>query len=351
MPTDPIDYVTAYYGDPAWNVLEIIWDGTGATFDLIDESDESTLYSGALKAFTFTADPGTRHSFRVETTVAMVDYTMRTRATLKTLLAPINVRVGTVTEDEVTVDWDAVAGVDGYEIADVTDGYTIVATIGSGATITHTFTGLDASTRHSYAVRSEFNGQYSRWSAPATAFTLAPTSVVAGVYTYQPLTVFTWQAGRAGSTSPEWEAATEDWFHGDGFVWGDDNGVQTTYFFFGAVNPFNDLDGGTPTKLEVYLERAQAGGDPAVVLSRWGLHGYATKPVGEPAAVVDTSDAGSFARGDTGWVELPLGWAAELISGVSLGICWGGVAERYQKATNRPYGADPRTGDVRVTVS
>ena len=344
----PIKYLLAYYGPNSWTDLILRWNGAGTDWTLYLVGQADPLYKGTGREFAFTGVPSTQYDFRIETTVDGKPYSQTIMAYTTSLPAPVGLQTLNIGDTGVTLQWSPQSGVTVYELCDVTDSYKVIH---SGPETTLTLGGLTPSTRYSYAVRSRLGTEVSRWSAPVTFFTLPPDSITPGTYKFSPNVTYTWAAGRPGSSNPEWLPAQSDWYHGDGYEWNDNNGVQTTYFFFGTPNPFSVLKGAVVSKCEVYISRYSAGGDPGPVLSRLALHTYANKPDGEPTPTNSQVDAGTLSRGEAMWVEVPTEWADQLIIGAfANGVAWGGVPGRYQMSKNVPYGTDPRIGDVRITV-
>lgn len=343
-----IKYLLAYYGPNSWTDLILRWNGSGTYWRLFKLGDSDPLYEGDAREYAFKGEPSTRYDFRIETTVdgKVYDRTIMTYTTA--LPAPTGLTLVSAGDTGATIKWNPQSGVSAYEVCDVTNSYKVIH---SGPETQFTVSGLEPSTRYSYAIRSKLPSETSRWSAPVTFFTLPPDSITPGVYGFSPLAIYTYAAGRPGSTDPHWLPAQSDWYHGDGYEWNDNNGVQTTFFFFGNPNPFNILKGAVVSKCEVYLSRFTAGGDPGPVLSRMALHTYANKPDGEPITTGSYVDAGTLSRGEGAWVEVPTEWADQLIIGAfANGVAWGGVPERYEMSKNLPYGTSPRIGDVRITV-
>lgn len=345
----PIKYFLAYYGDHAYTDLLLRWNGSGTYWILYLEGKADPLYSGDQQVFTYKGTPNTDYRFRLVTTVDGKEYSKTIITYTTALPAPTGLKLQQVSDSAAGLSWNPVAEAKGYEVCDVTDSYKIVL---STDKTTATFTGLDASTRYSYAVRTLLDDQLSKWSAAVTFSTLAPDNIEPGVYEFSPTTIATYAAGRPGSTDPAWLPSQSNWYHGDGYEWGDTGGVQTTYFFFGSTNPFVRLKGAVVTKCEVFLERYTTGGDPGQVLSRMLLHRYGTKPDGEPMPTTTQVDAGTLARGEKAWVEVPIEWANQLIIGAfAKGWAWGGVPERYQMCKNTAkVDGTPRIGDIRITV-
>lgn len=343
-----LDSFLATYGTDPWTDITLRWSGTATEFRLYQVGNPTALYTGTLTDYDFTGLPDTRYDFRLEAELASVVSVSLITVFTRAIPAPLNLTADAVVEDGATLNWEPVSGATKYEVADVQDDYTI---IDDPATETLDITGMATRTLASYAVRTVIGAAHSRWSAAVTFTTLPSATVTPGVYTFPPDAIACFGAGKAGSTSPAWLPATDDWYHGEGTVWGNNNGVLSTWFFFGAVNPFSILLGGTVTNCEIYLARASYGGDPAAVLSRWALHAHTAQPVGAPSENGTSTDVGSFARGDTGWVTLPNAWGTALIAGTVKGAVWGGVAERYQISQYTDATADPRVGTIRLTVS
>jgi hypothetical protein len=352
MATLPIDYMVAYYGASAWKDLVVRWNGTGTNWTLYQVGVEKPLYTGTEQQYLFTGLPSTEYNFKVTTTVDGKDYDYTVLTYTTALPAPINMRTSSVFPTTAELIWNETDGVDFYEICNVRDSYAIIGQTEDGKTVTYDLTGLAPTTLYSYAVRSVYKEQRSRWSNPATFFTPASDSVTPGVYEFAPLSAYTWRAGRAGSSDPSWAPAQSNWYHGDGLTWGDLNGVQSTYFFFGSNNPFNRLRGATVSKCEIYLSRGQFGGDPGPVLSRVGLHTYPEKPDSQPIPSGSSVDVGTLSRGEAAWFEVPTAWAEQLIIGAyATGWYWGGCQERFQEAKNVDSSVNPRIGMIRITVS
>jgi hypothetical protein len=336
-----IDYFASMYGTPAWTAINLYWNGTATNYKLYVGNSTTPLYDGTGKSYSFVGVPGTRYDFHLDATLLGVTSTSQLTTFTRSLPAPVGLAVNGAYD---TLSWDAVSGATSYEIADVTDSYTVAY---SSATSPVAITTTD-STRYSFVVRTVMSGLYSQWSAPLTFTTPPPSVVAAAEYGIVPLSTHVWQAGRAGSTSPAWRPQADDWFHGDGFVWGDNAGVQTTYFFYDSAG-FTALAGATVTAFDVYVVRSTGEGDPGSILSRWLLHDHATLPGGAPTLTGTEHDDGTYARGESGWVSLPTAWADALIDGTASGIAWGGVADRYQVSTNTAIA--PFTGCLRITVS
>jgi hypothetical protein len=345
----PIKYLLAYYGTDSWTDLVLRWNGSGTEWSLYRVGETTPLYTGTERQFGFIGEPSSRYDFRVETTVGATTYDKTIMTYTSSLPSPIGLEVASIGDTAVTLKWNAQSGTSVYEVCDVTDSYRVIH---SGPDTSLTVSGLTPSARYSYSVRSKLAAETSRWSAPVTFFTLPPDSITPGVYSFSPISIYTWAAGRPGSTDPYWIPAQSDWFHGDGYEWNDNTGVQTTYFFYGSPNPFGMLRGAVVSKCEVFIDRYSAGGDPGPVLSRLALHTYQGKPDGEPFPTNSQVDAGTLSRGESAWVEVPTEWATQLIIGAfANGVAWGGVPERYQLSKNMPYGTSPRIGDIRVTVA
>lgn len=344
----PIKYFLAYYGKDSWKDLILRWNGTGTQWVVTLEGQEEPVYSGPDRQVAFTGQPNTSYTLTLTTTVDGVQY-QRTILTYTTLLpAPTDVVLQQVSDSAAAISWAAQDGVASYDVADVSDSFKVVVTVPKPPAV---LTGLSPSTRCSFAVRGHLGQDVSRWSSPVTFFTRPPDKVAPGDYVFDPAAAYVYAAGRPGSADPGWQPAQGDWYHGDGLEWGDSRGPLTTYFFFGASNPFNALYSGVPTRCQVYVDRFSTGGDPGPVLSRLGLHGYPTKPDGEPLPLAATVDAGVFDRGDAQWVDVPLDWANQLIIGAfALGVAWGGVPERYMVSRRVDPGVSPRTGSVRITI-
>lgn len=348
---NPIDYFVSYYGASSWKDVVLSWGGTAGNYTLYELGNATPLYSGTNTTYNVTTSPNTRGDYRLQATQDGIDYQLSVMTFTTALPAPVGFGAASVSSNSAVLNWNAVAGVSNYEVADVTEAYAVVQTLTTGAT-TWTPAGLDAATRYSYAVRSVYGDHKSKWSAPATFFTDAPTVVEPGTYEITPTSIYVWTTGRAGTTDPEWLPSSSHWFSGDGTTWGVNTGTNTTYFFFGSPNQFTSLAGGTVTKVEVYLDRNGPGGDPGLVLSRWNLHRYTDKPSAEPSDPTASVDTGQFARGQNGWIELPTAWGEQLIAGTyASGISWGGTPERFQAALNTDYAISPRTGNLRITVA
>lgn len=336
-----ITLFTSMYGASPWSTIILYWSGEATAWRLYESGNPTPLYSGTGASYSFTGSPNQRYDFHLEGDLLGVTSVSQITCFTRSLPAPVQATFDTLTD---TLSWTAVAGADAYEVADVSDSYAVLFTTASTSQVIGTL----PSTRYSLAVRTVMDGQYSTWGVPSSFVTAPPTTIPAGQYGIVPASTHVWQAGRTGSSDPQWRPEADGWYHGDGFVWGDSAGVQSTYFFY-TGSGFTDLAGATVTAFSVYLERGDTDGDPGSVLSRWLLHGHATKPAGEPTLTGTEHDDGTFARGESGWVSLPTAWANALIAGTSKGIAWGGVAERYQVA-RKPVAA-LYTGCLKITVS
>ncbi len=341
-----INGFTARPGAVPWLEVIPMWAGDATEFRLY--VNNVLVYTGLDLEFSVTMIPGARYDLRLEGDLTGDTSTAVLVAWAKELPAPSGLAASAITDTEAHLAWNAVSGATLYEICDVANSYTF---LDDTAALFYDFTGLAEGTRKSYAVRTVIGSVRSRWSAPVTFTTLPQATVTAGAYDFGASSIGCWMAGVDGVTTPAWRAATDNWFHGEGTVWGDNAGVQSTWFFFGAINPFDALAGGTVTKVEVYLTRADYGGDPAAVLSRLALHDYTTQPGGAPVNNGTEYDIGELSRGEVGWFEVPTAWGDALIAGTAAGIAWGGTSERYQIARYVDDSANPRMGDVRITVS
>lgn len=349
MAVNPIDYFTAVYGVPPWTAINLTWDGTATNYTLFEAGSEVSLINGAFKSFEYIGVPDTRYDFRLETETITGTRAVALTAYTASLPPPSGRDVDTVTSTSVTLSWQAVTGATAYEVADVRNDYAIVAT---PTTTTVTINGLTPASRQSFAIRTVINAVRSPWSRPITVTTSPTGTVTSGVYSFAPTATAVWRSGRAGSSSPSWRPTADDYYHGDGWVWGDPSGTQTTYFFYGSPNPFVSIINGGITKLEVYTARSSSGGAPSTVLSHWQLHPHASKPAGEPSLNDSEYDAGLLARGETAWVELPVAWAASLIAnGSHKGLAWGATPDRYQVASNTGTAHPPVLGTLRFTVA
>lgn len=349
MATNPLDYFTAVYGDPAWTTINLSWDGTATDYTLFVAGRTTSLINGNYKAFQFVGVPDTRYDFTVQTVTSTGVQAFSLAAYTTPLPPPSGRTVSGITNTSAVLSWQAVRDATSYEIADVSDDYTVIAT---ATTDTATIYGLAQRTRYSFAVRTVLGAVRSAWSSPVTFTTTATGVIAAGTYTFAPVTTSVWKAGRTGSSTAAWRPTADDYYHGDGWVWGDASGEQTTYFFYGSPNPFTSIVGAGFTKLEVYVERATTGGDPGAVLSHWSLHPYASKPSGQPTTNDSEYDIGTLTRGQSGWVELPLSWAAALVTnGTHKGLAWGDIPGRYQVAKKPSTLAPPLLGTLRFTVA
>ena len=349
MAVNPIDYFTAVYGVPPWTTIDLSWDGTATNFTLFEAGSTVSLVTGPFKTYEYVGQPDTRYDFRLETETVTGARAFSLTAYTASLPAPSGRAVSATTATSVSLTWQSVAGATRYEVADISADYAVIAT---PTTTTATITGLSPRTRYSYAVRTVLGSVRSAWSSPITVTTSPTGAVTAGVYTYAPTAVAVWRAGRSGSSTPSWRPTASDYFHGDGWVWGDTSGQQTTYFFYGSPNPFVEIVGGSITKFEVNIGRASTGGDPGPVLSHWRLHPYASKPAGEPTPNDSEYDAGLLTRGQSAWVELPTAWGQSLIvNSTHKGLAWGAIADRYQVATNPVSPTPPTAGTIRFTVA
>ena len=344
-----VDTFTATAGTTAWSEIDLAWTGTATTWTLYQSGIATALYTGANLSYTFTAVPGTRYSFRLVASDTGDDDTATLVYVTQQLPAPSNLYASGIGTTSATLYWTQVTDATGYDIADVADAYSIensVGTVGGDP-----LSGLTADTSYSRAVRSKLGTVVSRWSNPITFTTAKPTGVSAGSYTYEPTAVGIWQAGLPGSSSPQWKASNATLYHGSGEAWGDTSGALSTVFFYGDTNPFSSLSTNTPTKLEVWIAR-EYDGSSAAVTSRWHTHTYGSQPGGEPTLSAGSSDVGSLAHGESAWVELPIGWASDLIGFTNAkGIAWGNVAQRYQSADNDLGVNTPANGTLRFTVT
>lgn len=349
MAVNPIDYFTAVYGVPPWTTITLTWDGSATDFTLYEAGSSVSLINGPATSYEYEGQPDTRYDFRLETETLTGTRALALTAYTASTPAPSGRSAVDVTSTSVQLTWQAVLGATTYEIANVASDYDVIVSTASTAS---TVTGLSPRTRYSFAIRTVLGSTRSPWSSPLTITTSDSGTITAGVYTFAPVSVAVWKDGRTGSSIPSWRPTADDYFHGDGWVWGDAAGQQSTYFFYGSPNPFVSIVGGGITKFEVYVDRSQSGGDPGAVLSHWALHSYASKPAGEPVSNDSEFDAGLLVRGESAWVELPVAWAESLIvNGSQKGIAWGGVPDRYQVSANAAGAEPPVLGTLRFTVA
>jgi len=349
MATNPIDYFAASTGTPPWTTLQLIWDGTESQYTLFQAGNPVSLNVGPETSYTFTGQPDSRYDFRLETSTLLGLRAQTLTAYTAALPAPSGLQVLAADSTSITLTWQAVIGATGYEVASAADAYQVIS---SGTSTEVTIGDLSANTRYSFAVRTVLDDTKSKWTRPVAQFTSVTPNVTAGIYEFVPASAAVWQSGIPELSEPEWQPTANDYRHGNGWVWGSSLGRETTYFFYGAPNPFLSLVGATPTRLQVYLERTADSGSPSVTLSRWALHGYATKPSGEPTLSETVYDSGEFARGQSGWVDLPTEWASVLlVNSTHKGIAWGGVDARYQVAPNASNVDGTVTGTLRITVN
>lgn len=320
----PIDHVSFRIG----------WTATDAT--------QVALKVGGVTVYTATTPTGSwvvggqtpTSTVSVSATATWAGGTTKDSATVQHTLAnipaPTGVGTGNWTSTTVDVSWAAVSGAADYQVCNADSGTVLTTT----SQLTWTRTSLAPGTTYRMYVRARFNT--SIVSVPSSTVTATTTaSFPAGSYTFTATACDT----KAANFASTWMVANgdDDVRHG---YFSSNRGIQTA-FFFGYKNASNvDLatffSGGAPVnihRVEVYVKReSDSHGSSVAQRNRFYRHQHVSKPA-LPSSAVTTGDPfenGTLLRGEAKWVDLPLAWGTDLVSGAVKGLCWGGT----------PYGAN-----------
>lgn len=358
------------------NVLK--WTTTNSTSVELKQYNTSTkvfttLYTGTGTTYTHSSlSPETTYTYYLYANgpiSSTVEGTVDSSITAKTLAipAPTGLAKASLDHDSVVLSWTAVTGATSYTIINSKTG-TNVAT---GITTTSSTRALTPSTSYSFAVKAVIGSSVSPASAAISFTSSAKPGPNAGLYTFKTKTASTYQSGETGGQAAGWRPSTDDYYHGNGNVYGSSRGDQTTFFFYYSsatgTNPFAALKDGTCSKMEVYIQRGPSGtGSSSAAVSRWRIHTHNTRPSGAPtfenyvggggtfggATAPINNDGLSFLEGQ--WVEIPSSvrtiWFNALVAGTKSGVAWGGSTAAYMSAV-RNLSAQTPSGTVRITIA
>lgn len=196
-------------GNPANTQYQITTGGFYVTQEggLTDTSQWITL-SGKRITVTGLAS-NTAHTFQVKARNGENTETASTTTSGITLPNPPTGIQGTPTRTDITLAWDIIHGVTGYEVqVDGDEQHPI--DVGPNTTYTHS--GLHAETQHTYRVRARNSGGTGEWSAPLILWTLPnppATPVNIKATPAIPSITLTWDA-TAGATGYEVEVDRDD---------------------------------------------------------------------------------------------------------------------------------------------
>jgi phage minor structural protein len=128
-------------------------------------------------------------------------------------------------------------------------------------------------------------------------------------------TVTVWNS----SSGDSWRTVFNEW-RGDGKVvqgmWRSQYGHHTGIWLFPS-SLSSTVAGKTIKRIRCYLRRLTGGNATVTITIR--MHGYASKPTGQPSVLPPTCNV-SFGTGDAKWVDLPSSWFPYFSSGTTKGI-------------------------------
>lgn len=334
--------------------VRIGWEAVGATSVAL-KINGATVYTASTATGSYVVAGQTPGSSISVTATATWPSGSKTSApvmhTLAVMPAPTGVGVSDITATSMVVDWDSVAGATDYQVCNQATGGVLQTT----TNLTWTRTGLTAGTQVKMYVKARFSTTVvSVPSATVTATTIA--TFPAGAYTFKAGSCDTWQ------TSPtDWRGTSSDeLWHGNGYPWSS-RGVNTAYFFNYRNNAGTTIQsffgGGAPvkvTRVEVYVKRnSSSHGINSAQLCRFYQHQHASKPT-IPYTTGSAHNNGTLARGEGKWIDLPVAWGTNLVSGSTKGIAWGGTLQDVNGARymiGPTISALSTMGQVRITCS
>jgi len=324
-----ISSVSVVQGSPAWSQLIVSCQANSAVrFELyMPGVYTAPIYSGTTPSFPFSGAPNNTFTFRWRAYDAAGHYADSAAFTGKTapLPTPANFRQTGFNDHQIGWAWDAVPGVDGYEL----DNMAAVGTpsVWSGTTAGVAESGLSPSTSYSRAVRARVGFAFSALSSTITVKTSPAPGPAAGRYQFPATSMHAWAPGYG-----YWRPSSDGAIHGNGDNWGGSNGNQVTLFTYNVTSMRAALGGGRVTRFQVEIHRDSSAGYSAPQLCHWAMCPNATVPAGAPFFGSQT-DAGSLGWGASAVIDLPVSWGQALIDnayGIS-SVLWGGVAGRYMR--------------------
>lgn len=339
-----ITKITVQPGDVPWLETIISWEGVSDTWFLVDMTTEEIIYYGKEKTVTVKTLPGDTLKLRLSspTTYEEISYIV------PLLPAPTGFSQTSSTSDSVALYFQEVLGATEYEIANAAKNYEVIMSVPSGnQNEIVTITKLQPNSSYSLTIRSLIKSDdrqiKSRWSPAILVKTDRAGNVLAMDYEFVPNSMFVWNSERG------WISHDSPAIHGSTT----ENDIYTTVFFFSPeqLQAMRELQGARISSLKIFIKRYSDSGDPKATLSHWLAHKNKTKPEGQITSLSDGVDAGIVSRGESEWVDLPVGWAYGLTTGLVGGLAWGNVAGRYQTAANIFNSLpDQVTGTIRITV-
>lgn len=291
--------------------------GSASRLNTVQNPSATTIY-------THRGNPTGSYYYRITATDAAGNIsTYNTPVTnLSAVPAPAAVYRSNLDSNSVLISWAAVPAATGYEVWR-TNGTPPSVSVQVDGTTTAATLPLGASTAYRFAVKALWNGYTSGYS-PGVAFTSpAAPGATAGIYRYRPTTSATWQYG--GSLGRAWRAMSDGVYHGNGASEGSARGEQAG-FFFGYTPSWGPIAGRSCSRFRVWVYRTDDSGISAAQACRFWLHTYTGRPSGDPSSgSAYFIDAGSLARGEGKWIDLPVAWGNAILAGDYAGVAWGSV--------------------------
>lgn len=322
-----INSFTVVKGTPDYLYAKADWAATGAArYRLYSSNHADPVYYGTGSSVTFSVGPNEQIAQFTLRAYPSADDTVYSSAVVANyraggVPAPGNFRYSNLDYDSVVLAWNAVQGATSYHA------YNSVSKslLYSGTELTCTIA-LYASTKYDFIVVALIGSQYSPWSDHVSITSPAKPGPAAGAYSFFAVSASTWQTAAGYGWRPDSDGS----YHGDGSEWGSTRGQQLGVFFYGN-RPFTKLAGGRVTRCQVYMLRLDDSGISTAQLNHWGLHNLTGRPAGAPP-IYNYADAGSLARGQDAYFDLPVSWGQALVDGTRAGISWGNVPARYMHA-------------------
>ncbi|CAB4194600.1 hypothetical protein UFOVP1264_55 [uncultured Caudovirales phage] len=207
-------------------------------------------------------------------------------------------------------------------------------------------------------------------STSKTLKTSVSPGPAAGTYIFHPTSAYTYQKGQSGGQSAGWRSSSDDYYHGNGSIYGSTRGAQYTYFFFGsnAINAHLVTNGADATavaarvsKIEIYMKRATAAvGSGDSQRPSFAMHTYGSKPSTPSFASLwdeytyTGHQADYLSKGEGNWYVVPpnflVAWRNGLVGGTYDGVVWGDTSSNYMQADRNLSAATPN-GTVRITLT
>lgn len=334
-------------GSPGWTKANVAWTASNAVSYEVQTEAGAVLATTGATSVILSVDPNTIYRLKIKAIASngLTTTSAVTQYTTSQIPAPANLRtVNTPTYNDFELIWNAVQAATAYDLLYVNTGNIIYSGALPGAG------GFDidavANSSYTYQVRAKIGSATSGYSTAKTVITPPEPGPAAGEYTYKATAGQTYQTGSGGI----WRATSDGFYHGDGSSFGSSRGKQTGFFFYGS-NRFDELEDGTVTKLEIYMDRKDEAGNNAAQSCHFYLHPYTSKPSGDPLNdFINSGDYDDLARGEAKWITLPTSWGQKLVDNTSGadGIAWGNVSGRYMNMS--PLSSDDDIGKLRITI-